>query len=448
MNNVIKRSWRQGKMVQIEDLRGMAFQAEEAAHTFQISGVNASGETVPLSGSVGAIFLRADNTDVAITGTVMDGVASITLPEECYDMPGRFSLTVYLTSEEQKVAIYAAIGSVSRTSSGNVSPGTSESVADLIDAINAAIQDLEEAIEDIPEDYSDLEDDVDNLKSAFSVLEDNLEGKIQWSETAVSLLMQILDKAVYSQDTSAKRELLSEELEYVPVTGWTITNVLTGITTSNTNTAIQDGASYTATLTATDQSKYVGEITVTMNSIDISDTVVNDNVITIPAVTGDLVIRCSAVVRYNLVPSIANAPNITTFVYGKNTYAYSIVYENESSISGGILHCTVEPNKMTDFNVSIWLLDANGDPYKYTSFINPQNKDVAGAWEPVYSNPGEGASYPTCAGSFDVEIPEGCKVFAWIRTSGGTVIDTEHLTDDTAKRNWALNGGVTFVLEG
>mgnify|MGYP003319399105 CR=1 FL=1 len=79
MNNLIERIWKQGGMVNIEDLRGTAFQAEESAHTFRIRGVDVSGEPLALTGTVGAVFLRADNTDVAITGTITAGAAEVTL---------------------------------------------------------------------------------------------------------------------------------------------------------------------------------------------------------------------------------------------------------------------------------------------------------------------------------------------------------------------------------
>lgn len=149
MNNIIERIWKQGGLVNIEDLRGTAFQAEESAHTFRIRGVDESGEPLALTGTCAAIFLRADNTDVAITGTITDGAAEITLTDECYDMPGRFGLTIYVTSDEQTVAVYAAIGSVYRTSSGVVSPETGEDVTDLINAIAAAVA-------TIPASYTDL----------------------------------------------------------------------------------------------------------------------------------------------------------------------------------------------------------------------------------------------------------------------------------------------------
>lgn len=138
-NNVINRVWNQNRMVTIEDLKGMIFQAESGGHTFQISGVDDAGNIIALSGSVAGVFLRPDNTDVAITGSASGGVVSVTLPANCYDVPGRFGLTVFVTANGQKTAVYAAMGTVSRTSSGTVSPGTTSDVVDLINQINAAV---------------------------------------------------------------------------------------------------------------------------------------------------------------------------------------------------------------------------------------------------------------------------------------------------------------------
>lgn len=149
MNNTIRRNWNMFSMVQIEDLRGMTFQAEDKGHTFVITGLDENGDETPLSGTVAAVFLRADNTDVAISGTVSNGKAQVTLTDECYGYPGRFGLTIFLTEGGQKAAIYAAIGSVHRTSSGAVSPETAESVVDLINEIEAAIA-------QIPASYTEI----------------------------------------------------------------------------------------------------------------------------------------------------------------------------------------------------------------------------------------------------------------------------------------------------
>ena len=154
MNNIIKRVWNQNRLVNIEDLTGMAFQAEADGHTFEISGIDDTGAAVELSGTVSGVFRRPDNADIALTGSASDGVVSVTLSEDCYAVPGRFGLTVFVTSNSQKVAVYACVGTVAVSSTGNVAGDTPANVEDLIDDINAAIADLNTAIGSIPADYS------------------------------------------------------------------------------------------------------------------------------------------------------------------------------------------------------------------------------------------------------------------------------------------------------
>ena len=138
-NNIIKRIWNQNTLVNIEVLKGAFFQDEDGGHTFEISGVDNSGNAISLSGTVAGVFLRPDNTDVPITGSASGGIVSVTLPAECYDVSGRFGLTVFVTADSKKTCVYAAIGTVGRTSSGSVAPGTSADVVDLINQISAAV---------------------------------------------------------------------------------------------------------------------------------------------------------------------------------------------------------------------------------------------------------------------------------------------------------------------
>ena len=142
MNNIIKRTWKQNTIVNIEDLRGMTFQAESGAHTFEISAVDADNNPITLSGTPSGTMLRPDNTDQALTCSISGGKLYATLPAGCYDVPGRAGITIFLTSDSQKTALYAAVVSVSRTQSGTAAPGTTASVVDLINAINAAISQI------------------------------------------------------------------------------------------------------------------------------------------------------------------------------------------------------------------------------------------------------------------------------------------------------------------
>ena len=129
-------------MTMIEDLQGMTFQAESGGHTFEISGVDTDGNNITFSGTPAGVMLKPDNTDQALTCSVSGGKVYATLPAGCYDVPGRFGLTIFLTSDSQKTAIYAAVGIVAKTSSGVASSGTTASVVDLINAINAALANI------------------------------------------------------------------------------------------------------------------------------------------------------------------------------------------------------------------------------------------------------------------------------------------------------------------
>ena len=149
MSVIIKRVWNQNKLVNIESLHGMTFQAEDGGHIFQISGVDDTGAAVELSGTVAGVFRRPDNADIALTGAASNGVVSIALSDACYAVPGRFGLTVFVTSGGNKTAVYAAIGTVASTTGGAVAGSTPQDVVDLINSINTAVN-------SIPADYTDL----------------------------------------------------------------------------------------------------------------------------------------------------------------------------------------------------------------------------------------------------------------------------------------------------
>lgn len=130
-NNTIKRVWNANKLVSIEDLSGMTFQGENGGHTFEISGVDDSGSAVSISGTVTAVFLRADNAAISISGSVSSGKAVATLTQNCYTVPGRFLFTIFVTANSQKTAIYSATGNVARTegtATGSVPPLVTDSI--------------------------------------------------------------------------------------------------------------------------------------------------------------------------------------------------------------------------------------------------------------------------------------------------------------------------------
>lgn len=100
-------------------------------------------------------------------------------------------------------------------------------------------------------------------------------------------------------------EQVSEDTTY-----YTITNHLTNVTTSNSTAQAAQGTAYAATLTVP-EGYSMGAVTVTMGGVDITADVYSGGTITIPAVTGDVVVTAAAAVAgaVNFVKSITSDGN-------------------------------------------------------------------------------------------------------------------------------------------
>ncbi|MBR6875481.1 MAG: hypothetical protein IKN00_04240 [Bacteroidales bacterium] len=139
-------------MNETELLNGQAFTSEDGGHQFVIT-CRRNGEDVALSGTVTGRFMRADGVSVQLTptyaGITSDGKAWVTLPANCYTVRGQFALVIFHTDGDgHKCCIYSA--------AGYVRDGVSEQIVDPenvidVDAIQAMIGDLQEAIEDAQE---------------------------------------------------------------------------------------------------------------------------------------------------------------------------------------------------------------------------------------------------------------------------------------------------------
>ena len=90
----------------------------------------------------------------------------------------------------------------------------------------------------------------------------------------------------------------------------TITNTLTNATNNNTDTHVEDGEPYTATLTPESGRKFgASSVTITMGGVDITSTAYSNGSISIPSVTDNVVIT-----------AYANEFDLTTLVYGSVTF--------------------------------------------------------------------------------------------------------------------------------
>lgn len=113
------------------------------------------------------------------------------------------------------------------------------------------------------------------------------------------------------------------------VTTYSITNNLTNITSSNAATSVEENASYTATLTAADDYE-LDTVTVTMGGTDITATAYADGVVSIAAVTGDVVVTAEAVTE-----STGNEIDLSeSNMFSSSTYTSSNTAVSFSSNSG------------------------------------------------------------------------------------------------------------------
>ena len=104
-----------------------------------------------------------------------------------------------------------------------------------------------------------------------------------------------------------------------------ITTKLTNVTSDNASKSAEDGAAYTAMLTPDDGYHFKG-VTVTMGGKDITATAYANGVVTIPAVTGNVVITAKAQMT----------PNFTNLVTEYENGAYI----NSSGAVGILRGCT------------------------------------------------------------------------------------------------------------
>ena len=162
--NIIEGVWQEGVEVKVQDLRGMAFTEEAGAHKFVISALDADGAETTFSGTVSALFLRADNTTVAIDGAIESGKATVTLVADCYHAAGRYSIAVYISDGTNSACVYAAVGNIFRTTSDVVidSGATIPTLAQL----QAAYADCVEAAEDAQVIFDNFTPDVEDSMEA------------------------------------------------------------------------------------------------------------------------------------------------------------------------------------------------------------------------------------------------------------------------------------------
>ena len=149
---------------------------------------------VVLSGTVSGNIIRADRGTVAVTGVLSGSDCYIILPEAAYAVPGPISIVIKLTTGTTKTTLCAVIAHVYESSTDSaVDPGTIiPSIQDLIDEIN-------DAVESIPQDYSSLSNFADDIFAATNpnAVDILCYGKATVPLTAQGITATKVSKSVY-----------------------------------------------------------------------------------------------------------------------------------------------------------------------------------------------------------------------------------------------------------
>ena len=116
ISRVIKKTVELNQIQKVDQLEGPLYQLEQDGHIFEIACLM-NGEAAGVSGTVFGRFLRADGSTVLCDGSLVGNVASVTLPQPCYNVPGRFGLVIFINGNDVTTAVYAVAGSVYRSTS-------------------------------------------------------------------------------------------------------------------------------------------------------------------------------------------------------------------------------------------------------------------------------------------------------------------------------------------
>lgn len=149
------------KPVKVNYLDGNVFSQDNQGNVIGVEVYN--GDTpASLSGSVSASVVRSDGYTVAVVGTRNGNKLSIALPEAAYAIPGVISIVLKLADTDSTVTLLAVVSMVYQSATdAAVDPG------DIIPSIADLIEEIQEAINQIPSDYSDLVKEANVRAPAF-----------------------------------------------------------------------------------------------------------------------------------------------------------------------------------------------------------------------------------------------------------------------------------------
>ena len=144
-----------------------------------------------------------------------------------------------------------------------------------------------------------------------------------------------------------------------------ITNVLTNVATNNATSAIEYNEPYTATLSPSEYYD-IGDVSVVMGGVDITDSVYSNGTINIPNVTADVTITANGVIKIASITTnftnVASNNSAVSVEYG-STYSATLTSEREYWIVQNIVVIMngVDVTDSVVVNNTITIPSVNGD---------------------------------------------------------------------------------------
>lgn len=297
------------------------------------------GQPVNLAGcSVTAKYKRADGK--VVDGTVenkTDNYFYAVMDNNITKVAGTLKMLFNIENGDVKVSTFLLLADVREGIGENTgsSGGDTEVTVDLNDYQKKTDNGLETknkyivgAINEVNSQCKDIANEIDSLVISGGGI----------SPTAKTLLISILQNAVYFTDQSANITSLISALnssggDAPSTTSYTIINNLSNCSNSNSLTNVEKNSSYTATIVASEGYTLSGAtVTITMGGVDITSTAYANGNINIADVTGNIII---------LVSALENTQYINTnWTTGYGINGAGQFYENATAMHSDIIDVT------------------------------------------------------------------------------------------------------------
>lgn len=210
-----------------------------------------------------------------------------------------------------------------------LSTGTTPDTVAQYDALRVCIPNAQYNRENY---YDEKEYPSDKPYYYIPLKEDNTYPKTPNTANDTSFVVNVInpsEKKIYSFCYGAGYDRV---IGYAGISYYSVSHTLSNVTIDNEALSAEEGKPYTATLTIKDGCT-MSRIIVTMGGVNITSSVYNDGVISIPSVTGNISITATAATYTNLV-TMATVPVAKGELMSTEIYNGGLGYKNGTRITG------------------------------------------------------------------------------------------------------------------